>query len=475
MQSFRPITVCVTVREPGIRQLARYALHEAATRIGRPIRVVDGEPAAGAVVYGPVPESWRGGTLAYEPRCYDAAARFASVGSPPLWAPEGTDAAIVDLVGGLARLLTLLDETQVEEGARNSYGIFSTAALPPARAQMRSEPLVEHHAAALRDRLEALDGRLPPASPRWPSGRRYAVVVTHDTDAVALGTALEILFNGTKAILRRDPVRARMTWDGLTLKGDDPLFGFGKWAEVERALDLRSAFFLYGRGRVRPALHDCRSTVFNYSRVDWAGLRSLAAEGWEFGLHPPINAKDNIDEFIWGKEALEEKLGRPIWGLRHHYWALDWRRPHLTFRKHVNAGFRYDSSIAWQDEAGYRAGTCLPYRPYDPGRGRALDLYELPTTVMDWHVIDGETEIDAAVERALRIAEGVRAVGGVVMLDWHTEASSDAYCYRNLRTALTRFLRALRADPEAWFTTPWELTRRWHERRRSLQLEEVMA
>ena len=36
----------------------------------------------------------------------------------------------VDLIGGLVRLLTLTDETQVKEAERNSRGIFPVAALP---------------------------------------------------------------------------------------------------------------------------------------------------------------------------------------------------------------------------------------------------------------------------------------------------------------------------------------------------------
>jgi hypothetical protein len=467
MQIAPAATICITIPEPRLRALARYGFDEAAVRLGLPLRLVEHELIEGAIAYGPVPPSWRGGVLPYDPRCYDATTRFVALGSPLLWAPVGTDIENVDPIGGLTRLLTLTDEEQVDERSRNGYGIFSVAALPAPRASVHAAPLVEHHVAALEQRLLphlAPESRRA-AHPLWPTGRRYAVVVTHDADAVALGAPLEILFNAVKAVLRSDAVHARMAWDGLTLKGDDPLFGFGTWADTERAANLRSAFFVFGRGKVRPELNDCRSSVF-HRRVNWNLLRSLADDGWEFGLHPPIRAKYDTDEFIWGKEALEQRLGRPVYGLRHHYWALDWRRPHLTFRKHVNAGFRYDCSIAWRDNPGFRAGTCLPYRPFDPERGRALDIYELPTAVMDSHVISNAGDVETAVRRVLCLAEEIRRVGGMLTLDWHTEASVDDYCYRNLRTALLGIVLVLRADPEAWFATPWEVMRHWHQRRR---------
>jgi hypothetical protein len=461
-----PVTVCLTAPEPRLRAFIRYSLEEAFVRLGLPLRIVDSEPKEDMIVYGPVPANWRGGVLHYDRRCYDPAQRFVPTGSPPLWAPEGVQADNVDLIGGLGRLLTLMDETQIDERARNAQGIFPVAALPAARGRVRAEPLVEQHVVALGRGLEMLFPSLPKPQPRWPAGRRYAVSITHDTDAVSLAAPMEILFNGAKALLRREGIWAQMAWHGLTRKRD-PLFGFGCWADMERAAGLRSAFFVFGRGKVRPSIHDSRSTVFN-NRPNWELLRSLADDGWEFGLHPPIRAKHDIDEFIWGKEALESRLRRPIHGLRHHYWALDWRQPHLTFRKHVNAGFRYDASIAWCDSAGFRAGTCLPYRPYDPGRERALNIYELPTAITDGNVIQDGGKVELAVTRAMRIIENVRRVRGMLVLDWHTEAAVDGYCYRNLRTALVRLLAELQTDSDAWFVTPFELVRHWHEHRRTL-------
>ena len=243
---------------------------------------------------------------------------------------------------------------------------------------------------------------------------------------------------------------------------------------MERAAGLRAAFFVYGRHKVRPEIHDCRSTVFN-RKVDWNLLRSLAADGWEFGLHPPIRAKYDLEEFLIGKEILETRLGKPVYGLRHHYWALDWRKPYLTFRKHVTAGFRYDSSMAWKDDNGFRAGTCLPYQPFDPERQTALDIYELPTAMMDGHVIPGAVTLTLQWSARFVLPTGCGRVGGVLNLDWHTEAGTDRYCYYNQRTVLMRLVSALQARADAWFVTPWELIRYWQERRKSLSAEAESA
>jgi hypothetical protein len=462
-------TICLTSPDPRRRALARYSFEEAFVRLGLPQRIVDGELAEKVVVYGPVPASWRGAVLPYDDRCYDPSVRFAAVGSPPLWAPEGTEAENVDLIGGLGRLLTLTDEAQIADRSRNANGIFLTKSLPAARARVKAEPLVEHHTAALAWQLKVLWPELPNPRALWPAGRRYAVVITHDTDTVALDAPMEILFNTAKAALKRDAIRARMAWDGLTKK-HNPLSAFRTWADIEAAAGLRSTFFIFGRGIVSLHLNDCRSSVFN-RKVDWDLLRGLADEGWEFGYHAPIRAKENTEEFIWGRNALEARFARPVHGVRHHYWALDWRRPYLTFRKHLSAGFCYDSSITWRDAAGFRAGSCLPYRPFDPDLGRALEFYELPNAIMDGQVIADGTDVEAGVSNALRIVESVRQVGGMVVLDWHTETAMDGYCFRNHLAVLVELLTKLREDSDAWFATPWEVTQHWMERRRSLCLE----
>ena len=65
------------------------------------------------------------------------------------------------------------------------------------------------------------------------------------------------------------------------------------------------------------------------------------------------------------KQDVEERLERKVLGVRHPYWAIDWRAAWRTRRQHERAGLSYDGSIAWRDLPGLRAGTSMPYRPYD--------------------------------------------------------------------------------------------------------------
>ncbi len=365
-------------------------------------------------------------------------------------------------MGGIFRLLGLLDESQIAESARNRRGTFGVSALPEERQRSAQEALVENHVQAIRKIL----GDPKSAFPRWPGGKKFALLLTHDTDALNLASPQEILFNAVKAAVRLDGTRLRMAKEGFSYIGrarENPFYGFPFWKKFAESRRVPSCFYLFAR---RPGssrdLNDCRSSVVEQD-VDWDFLREMSDCGWEFGLHAPIKASEDLDHFIWGKAFIEEKLRRPVYGLRHHYWALDWRRPYLTYRKHVNAGFRYDTSIAWRDSAGFRAGTCLPFRPFDPECRRPLDMYQLPTSIMDGHVYVPSQNPDTAATAARPVVEEVKRAGGALVLGWHTETACDRYCYDGYVRALGRVLDPLLAD-DAWVTTPWELIRHWHQR-----------
>jgi len=458
-----------------IESKARYAFETLSATWGLPVRFVE-EPTAGCnVVYGEKKQT--DGCIpvlpcdarAYLPETYCTALSYKG---SMAWGPTGTSFEHLDLIGSVFRLLTFMDENHVPNDARDRRGIFTTDSLPAGRKEVVAEPLVENQAELLFERLCCAHPSLKQDRlPLWPNGKKYAFLLTHDTDAITLGSAMEMAYNLGKAVFRRDAISFRMFTDGFVhfrRPNSNPLFGFPQWRRIEGQW-LRSCFYLFVRpDRLKPDVNDCRSTVANQS-VDWRILRSMADDDWEFGFHAPIHAKDDVLAFTRGREFIEQQIGHPVTGLRHHYWALDWAQPHLTFRKHVQAGFRYDTSIAWRNSAGFRAGTCLPFQPFDLGTDRALDLYEVPTALMDGHIRTPGKPLDHAVADGLAVIGTINQRGGVALLDWHTETACNDYHYTGDLPVLLGILERVLHDSDVWLPTPRELVRHWHERRRRLR------
>ena len=461
---------------------ARYAFGALALRWGIPIRFTADAGAADITYSGdPAARAWEGCALTFDPRLYEPGTMCRALHEPSgrwIWRRADLPAGDApDLVGGAFRLLTYLDESQVAEERRDRRGVFVTEALPPERRRMADRPLVEHHAAAVLDAVLRRRPRLEQArEQRWPDGRRIALVPTHDVDAVDLGAPLELVANLAKSVLRRSGDHVKLLTHGLSTLGSrspGPYFAFPRWREWERERRLRSAFFVFVLPTgVRRDLNDCKSSL-DGRRVDWEALRRMAADGWEFGLHAAINTRDTPAGFEDSKSWLEAKLGSAVHGLRHHYWAIDWRDPTVTHRQHQRAGFRYDSSIAWRDRAGFRAGTALPYQPFDPIAQAALDLVELPCTLMDGHVLDASIRgAPADPESGLRaggeIVERVWEAGGMLVTNWHQEAASDRVHFKGYVETLDRLLAPLYGSSEVWVATPDEVSAHWQRRASSL-------
>jgi hypothetical protein len=383
-----------------------------------------------------------------------------------------------DCIGLTFRLLTFLDEQEIGENCRDDRGIFYSSVLPEWRQAVAARPLVDECALAFKARYENLLGE---TETLWPGGKKSALVVTHDTDALQLGSMNELCALVAKWARRRLPVYKDLLWASLKARRapiiQDPYFCFQNWADLENQFAAKSCFLLstaaFGTHRT---LNDCKS--YFHPKTDdalWQPLRTLSQQGWEFGLHAGIEAKKSLDYFIHAKKFLEEKLETPIWGLRHHYWALDWEKPHRTHRKHVNAGFRYDMSIAWRDIPGFRAGTALPYRPYDLEREKPLDMYVFPTCLLEKHVLPtadaklrGFSDEGIALEAAMHVLKLIQERGLCAVVDWHTETGCNQWLFAGFTDSFLALLQSQLSDPTIFVGTPHELTRHWHRRRMKL-------
>ena len=469
----RPLTVALDMPRQ-YRSAVLWAVRHAANAFGIPVEVwADGSGGPPDIVHSSSglsePLRW----WPFNPRCYDGDGEFAAreFDGHMIW----TDGSpLTDLVGGIFRLLTFRDEATVDPGERNELGVFNTPALPPARRAVLQRPLVEHHLDALWARLHQVRPDLQ-QRPRWPNAKRWACVLTHDTDAVSLGTPRELLYNAAKLVVRRDRRRVAMLRAGVRHRGKpmtDPYFGFPVWRSLEEEWGIRSAFYAFVRPKeIKRHMHDSRSAVTDRG-VDRGPLREMADAGWEFGLHASIRARQHPDGLRRSREMLEEILARPVPGLRHHYWAIDWVAPWRTFRQHAEAGFAYDTSIAWRDVPGFRAGSSLPFRPFDVDAGAPISLWELPTAIQDGHLLE-RSDPERAVEDAIRIIDEVRSRGGALVLNWHTESATSRFERAGYREALERLLELIWDRSDAWVTTPSRLLEHWQERENHADRQDV--
>jgi hypothetical protein len=86
-----------------------------------------------------------------------------------------------------------------------------------------------------------------------------------------------------------------------------------------------------------------------------------------------------------------------------------------------------DSSLGFNDRPGFRAGTSLPFHPWDLQDRHARDLLELPLGLMDSQLFDEqELDFDEAKEQTDRLVANLRRSRGLLVVNWHPHVMCEA-------------------------------------------------
>ena len=315
-----------------------------------------------------------------------------------------------------------------------------------------STPVADHYVRLFAELIRDCLGEQPlVAKCLWPEDRPFAVFLSHDVDAVRrrepftlavdLYRILHSLIKGDLPAARRDGIAF---WQVLRAK-DDPYWNFDRWMDFEARQGIRSTFyFMEGR---RLSRHGRR---YHVRQLKGPILRLLEG-GWEIGLHGSYDAWRRADRLLGERNRLEKDTGTAIRGHRQHYLRFDARESYTCY---ASAGLAYDSTLGFNHRIGYRAGTSLPFQPYDPATAGPSSLLEIPLIAMDQAVlVHGvpDSELQASL---VEVARG----GGLYSILWHQRAFfQKSPLDRILETAISR---------QAWFATGIEVNDWWRARQR---------
>jgi len=339
----------------------------------------------------------------------------------PLFVPVEADAVECPLDLLASTLLTLTRYEEAVSPVRDGYGRFPAAATLAFREGFLGRPIVDEYGLALEQALRYL-------LPGWqPEKRRVRVKLSHDIDDVG---GLCYLNRGLRNARPRPSVR--LAWMMLPFDGR---FAIQK---VVREHDLAgAASHLWGRltGSVPNCVDLVRQLVALSkergldSAVYWkAGplgkydsgydlrqpkfqllLDELRRQGAELGVHPGYETFMAPQRLASEVKLLREALGEHRLGGRQHYlrWCPD------TWVHWEQCDLAYDSTLTFADHYGFRAGTCLPYRPWILAENRESRLLEIPLAIMDGTLIDMQLSEERSFEAVKECFERSKLVGGV--------------------------------------------------------------
>jgi peptidoglycan/xylan/chitin deacetylase (PgdA/CDA1 family) len=216
----------------------------------------------------------------------------------------------------------------------------------------------------------------------WPGCKPFAASLSHDVDRTRRREPFLLASNALRSLrflsrLRVGQAGRRLTEIGQLLVGhEDPLANFWRWLDLERKHGFRSTFFFLGGPRWRRygARYDLKAPETRQI------IDMIAAQGWEVGLHGSYYASCDRRCLEREKRELEAIVAAPVRGHRQHYLHL---RVPDSWSAQEAAGLVYDASYGYRFKAGFRAGMCFPFFPYNVEAERCSRVLELPLIFMD--------------------------------------------------------------------------------------------
>jgi peptidoglycan/xylan/chitin deacetylase (PgdA/CDA1 family) len=189
----------------------------------------------------------------------------------------------------------------------------------------------------------------------------------------------------------------------------------------------------------------------------------MDSRGWEIGLHPTWYAFNDVEKLRREKLELEDVLRKQIESVRHHYLHYDIRQ---TPRVQEKVGFKYDSTLGFNRNIGFRFGTSYPWKLYDLERKNQTNVMEVPLIIQDGALLRSkglDVNENIALEYVIEIADRVKSVGGVLTLLWHPSKIVNAEWW----SLYKRVLEYLDKQG-AWFATISQLGSWWKENNQNI-------
>ena len=294
-----------------------------------------------------------------------------------------------------------------------SNSIFTRLGLP--------QNIVDQYLERVMQRLNILRERLGLArwaSPKWPHGATYALVLSHDIDFIP-SNFMDTAKQGLKTILRhlvleRDPVDAAYAAAGFVraiIRGRDPYGCVPDIIEREKGLGVRASFQV-AVGRRHQS--DVNYRIEDNRIRDY--LRVIPDSGLDLCLHGSYRSTENPAWYLEEVALLTERLGKPL-GSRQHFLSFDYD---ALFAAQERAGIQYDMSMGFPDHAGPRAGFSHPYFPFCLRENRPYNVLQISLFLMD---VTLRSYMGLTIARAREAVETVLndlcSTRGCVSAVWH--------------------------------------------------------
>lgn len=366
-------------------------------------------------------------------------------------------------------LFTLCRVEETQQRHRDVHSRFPANLSVACRDGFVDRPVVDEWGLAFGQAIEAL-------VPGWrPAARTLRVKISHDIDEVGGVPRLRQLNrteNGASwartgwmalpfdlrrafkvSLDQRDPFRGATQLLRTLAPSQPSCLGLVRTvvkADLARGLDSAVYWKASGLGPFDSGYDPRLDSIRNV-------IRWLQEHEVENGVHPGYATFRCPQELEAELQILRSVFGEQPLGGRQHYlrWCpetwIDWE----------SCGLAYDSTVGYADRVGFRAGTCVPYRPWLISLDREARLLEIPLLVMDTCLLDpAQVRGYESLNLVSQLIDKCRAVGGVFTFLCHNTTLRDPSFGRQYEQILDMLKSSDRFDWQTSLSSEWSASHR---------------
>jgi hypothetical protein len=264
---------------------------------------------------------------------------------------------------------------------------------------------------------------------RYPSGKQFAVALTHDIDIVrkSMKDRMKHAWHGMNRVMQlarpvkfsRIPQELFMTFSRVSSNRDYDNISY--LIALEEKNNVSSSFNVYVRNKRNKSgllqwLYNPDYDILKDMALA-EKIKGLLDRGFEVGIHGSYSPQRNNSLLSQEVKGLEAVIKRKVLGGRQHFLDYSVSSTPEAFR---DAAIEYDTSIGFRDINGFRAGACLPYYLYSFATDNMTGVLEIPLLIMDGVLFDhGDGIKESAWQSAKGILEKIKNAEGCCSVAWH--------------------------------------------------------
>ena len=307
-------------------------------------------------------------------------------------------------------MLSRWEEFVVDE--KDEHDRFPTKASLAYKMNFYQKPIINHY-------IELLKKLLIGIGVSEFKNRKFDLVHTHDVDTPFMWRNIRNLFGRLWFYIKYNKnVTWWFTYDVFSyLKSvfgisKDPYDTYDYLMDQSEKCGTKSHFFFMDYG----------STFYDrYYKINDRRIKKLIQHiqnrKHHIGFHPSYNLKNDLKKFKLEKGKLEKSIGASLKTGRHHF--LRFNVP-STWRSWDQANMKWDSTLGYSDEIGFRCGTCYPFTVFDCEKRKHLTLVEKPLIVMEQALITNEkAKKEEMLLEIKQVIDQIKKYEGEFVLLWH--------------------------------------------------------